>query len=85
MRPLIIEAAINGATSKATNPHVPRTVGESAPCTCPCFDAGGGHRAAQGRAAPTRSRTASACAPARHGSPTAPTPRVTSSSVEPCT
>lgn len=40
MQPLIIEAAINGATSKATNPHVPRTVPEIIECACACLDAG---------------------------------------------
>ncbi len=40
MQPLIIEAAINGATSKSANPHVPRMVAEVVECACACFDAG---------------------------------------------
>lgn len=38
-KPLIIEAAINGATPKATNPHVPRTVAEIAACAGACIRA----------------------------------------------
>ncbi len=40
MQPLIIEAAINGATPKAANPHVPRTVDEIAACASACIEAG---------------------------------------------
>jgi 3-keto-5-aminohexanoate cleavage enzyme len=40
VQPLIIEAAINGATPKATNPHVPRTVDEIVECACACLEAG---------------------------------------------
>jgi 3-keto-5-aminohexanoate cleavage enzyme len=39
-QPLIIEAAINGATPKAMNPHVPRTVDEIVACACACIEAG---------------------------------------------
>ncbi len=39
-QPLIIEAAINGATPKAMNPHVPRTVPEIVSCACACIEAG---------------------------------------------
>jgi uncharacterized protein (DUF849 family) len=39
--PLIIEAAINGATPKSRNPHVPRTVDEIAVEAVACIDAGG--------------------------------------------
>jgi uncharacterized protein (DUF849 family) len=38
--PLIIEAAINGATPKALNPHVPRSVPEIVECACACIAAG---------------------------------------------
>ncbi len=38
--PLIIEAAVNGATPKAMNPHVPRTVDEIVTCARACLDAG---------------------------------------------
>jgi uncharacterized protein (DUF849 family) len=38
--PLIIEAAINGATPQAANPHVPRTVAEIVTDACACIDAG---------------------------------------------
>ena len=38
--PLIIEAAINGATPKAMNPHVPRTTDEIVACARACLDAG---------------------------------------------
>lgn len=38
--PLIIEAAINGATPQAANPHVPRTREEIIDCACACFEAG---------------------------------------------
>lgn len=38
--PLIIEAAINGATPRAMNPHVPRSVSEIVPDACACIDAG---------------------------------------------
>ncbi|MBI1816848.1 MAG: 3-keto-5-aminohexanoate cleavage protein [Deltaproteobacteria bacterium] len=38
--PLIIEAAINGATSKAMNPHVPRSVPEIVESACACIAAG---------------------------------------------
>ena len=40
MQPLIIEAAINGATSKTANPHVPRSVDEIVACACACIEAG---------------------------------------------
>ncbi len=40
MEPLIIEAAINGGTSKAANPHVPRTVEEIVACADACLEAG---------------------------------------------
>src|ERR1700687_1546926 len=40
MQPLIIEAAINGATPHAMNPHVPRTVAEIVDCACACIGAG---------------------------------------------
>src|SRR5512143_3274034 len=40
MDPLIIEAAINGATPQAANPHVPRTVPEIVADACACIDAG---------------------------------------------
>ena len=39
-QPLIIEAAINGATPQAMNPHVPRTVTEIVDCACACIEAG---------------------------------------------
>jgi 3-keto-5-aminohexanoate cleavage enzyme len=38
--PLIIEAAINGATPKDRNPHVPRTVDEIVESALACLDAG---------------------------------------------
>jgi 3-keto-5-aminohexanoate cleavage enzyme len=38
--PVIIEAAINGATSKERNPNVPRTPGEIAADALACMDAG---------------------------------------------
>jgi uncharacterized protein (DUF849 family) len=38
--PLIIEAAINGATTKAQNPSVPRTTDEIVECACACIEAG---------------------------------------------
>lgn len=40
MQPLIIEAAINGSTSKAVNPHVPRSVAEIVESALACIDAG---------------------------------------------
>ena len=40
MQPLIIEAAINGATPKAMNPNVPRSVDEIVVDACACIDAG---------------------------------------------
>jgi uncharacterized protein (DUF849 family) len=40
MQPLVIEAAINGATPKALSPHVPRTVPEIAADACACLSAG---------------------------------------------
>jgi len=40
MQPLIIEAAINGATPQAANPHVPRTVPQIVADACACIDAG---------------------------------------------
>ena len=40
MRPLIIEAAINGATRKDSNPYVPRSVGEIVASACASLDAG---------------------------------------------
>ena len=39
-QPLIIEAAINGATPKAMSSHVPRTVPEIVACACACLEAG---------------------------------------------
>ncbi|GAC1598479.1 MAG: 3-keto-5-aminohexanoate cleavage protein [Acidimicrobiales bacterium] len=38
--PLIIEAAINGSTSKDTNPNVPRSVDEIVTAAIACLDAG---------------------------------------------
>lgn len=38
--PLIIEAAINGATAKSENPNVPRSVDEIVECACACVEAG---------------------------------------------
>jgi 3-keto-5-aminohexanoate cleavage enzyme len=38
--PLIIEAAINGATSKEENPHVPRSVDEIVESALACLEAG---------------------------------------------
>jgi 3-keto-5-aminohexanoate cleavage enzyme len=38
--PVIIEAAINGATAKAANPHVPRTPSEITACALECLDRG---------------------------------------------
>ncbi len=38
--PLIIEAAINGATSKDENPHVPRTIDEIVESALACLEAG---------------------------------------------
>ena len=38
--PVIIEAAINGATLKSRNPHSPRSVGEIAADAVACIDAG---------------------------------------------
>jgi 3-keto-5-aminohexanoate cleavage enzyme len=40
MQPLIIEAAINGATPQAANPHVPRTQLEIVTDACACIEAG---------------------------------------------
>jgi uncharacterized protein (DUF849 family) len=40
MQPLVIEAAINGATQKAQNPHVPRTPQEIVSDACACLEAG---------------------------------------------
>lgn len=40
MQPLIIEAAINGATSPQRNPHVPRTPAEITRDALACLDAG---------------------------------------------
>lgn len=40
MQPLIIEAAINGATRKDSNPYVPRSVGEIVASACASLDAG---------------------------------------------
>ncbi len=39
-KPLVIEAAINGSTSKEVNPNVPRTVEEIVATTLACVDAG---------------------------------------------
>jgi uncharacterized protein (DUF849 family) len=39
-QPLIIEAAINGATPAAMNPHVPRSIAEIVADACACLDAG---------------------------------------------
>ena len=38
--PLIIEAAINGATTKEQNANVPRAVNEIAACAFACIEAG---------------------------------------------
>lgn len=38
--PLIIEAAVNGATPKRRNPHVPRSVDEIVASACACIEAG---------------------------------------------
>lgn len=40
MHPLIIEAAINGATPQAMNPHVPRSVAEIVADASACIEAG---------------------------------------------
>ena len=40
VQPLIIEAAINGATPQAMNPHVPRSVPEIVADACACIAAG---------------------------------------------
>ncbi len=40
MTPLIIEAAINGMTPRAHNPHVPKTPDEVATDAIACLDAG---------------------------------------------
>jgi uncharacterized protein (DUF849 family) len=40
MTPLIIEAAVNGSTPQAMNPHVPRTVPEIVACASACLAAG---------------------------------------------
>jgi uncharacterized protein (DUF849 family) len=40
MQPLILEAAINGATPQAANPHVPRTVAQIVECADRCLAAG---------------------------------------------
>lgn len=40
MTPLIIEAALNGGTPKARNPHVPRSPAEIATDSLACLDAG---------------------------------------------
>jgi uncharacterized protein (DUF849 family) len=40
MQPLVIEAAINGATPKALSPHVPRTTAEIVADACACLAAG---------------------------------------------
>jgi 3-keto-5-aminohexanoate cleavage enzyme len=40
MQPLVIEAAINGSTSKAAQPHVPRSVEEIVDQAVACFEAG---------------------------------------------
>ena len=40
MQPLVIEAAINGATPKALNPNVPRSAAEIAADACACLEAG---------------------------------------------
>src|SRR5262245_64449631 len=40
MQPLVIEAAINGATPKALSPHVPRSIPEIAEDACACLAAG---------------------------------------------
>jgi 3-keto-5-aminohexanoate cleavage enzyme len=39
-QPVIIEAAINGITTKETNPHVPKEPGEIAADALACFEAG---------------------------------------------
>lgn len=39
-KPLVIEAAINGSTSKQANSNVPRTVEEIVATTLACVDAG---------------------------------------------
>jgi 3-keto-5-aminohexanoate cleavage enzyme len=38
--PLIIEAAVNGATPRSVNPHVPRTTDEIVGAACACVEAG---------------------------------------------
>ena len=38
--PLVIEAAINGATPKSKNPHVPRSVDEIVDSALACIEAG---------------------------------------------
>jgi len=40
MQPLAIEAAINGVTPKALNPHLPRTREEIVADACACLEAG---------------------------------------------
>lgn len=40
MEPLVIEAAVNGSTSKAAQPHVPRSVEEIVEQAVACFEAG---------------------------------------------
>lgn len=40
MQPLVIEAAINGATPRALSPHVPRSVDEIVDDACACLAAG---------------------------------------------
>jgi uncharacterized protein (DUF849 family) len=40
MTPVIIEAALNGVTTPAQNPHVPRTPGEITPEALRCLEAG---------------------------------------------
>lgn len=39
-RPVIIEAAINGATPRSVNPSVPRAPAEIATCALECLDRG---------------------------------------------
>jgi uncharacterized protein (DUF849 family) len=38
--PVVVEAALNGSTAKATNPNVPRSVAEIVTCALACVEAG---------------------------------------------
>ena len=63
--PVIIEVAINGATTKAQNPHVPISEDELVADALACFDAGAAivhhHVAGKGMSGPRRPRCTSAC------------------------